>query len=787
VKALFSIFPVVAKRLANSPALALSVIVGLATAVALSAAIPMYSDAVHTRMLRRELGGEGPEFAVMCWYLGSNYKALDLKDVADVDRYITERAPRLVNLPLRLNVRHMGTDNLRLFSVAGGRYEDKGSGLEWPAIGFITEVEGHIDIVEGSFPSPTPQSEPIEVLALMDFAEQLGFHVGERYALVGETLLQGRKQKLEFPVRIAGIWKAKDESDLFWFYRPSSFDKMLLVPEEVFVDRIASVYEQEVLRAVWYQVYDGSSVNIERVPQLRSAFRMIRTQIESRLPGATIAQSPEEAMDRYRLEAYHLMILLYVFSLPVVSLVLLFVGLVSQMVVDRQKNEIALLRSRGTSRLQVFGIYAFEGVLTGLAAALIGLLAGRVVAAAMGQTESFLAFRAGSPLAVRVTNLSLALALAALVLALTASLAPALASSRHTIVTYRRQTARFAGRPLWQRLFVDFALLAPVAYGYYVLSRRGTLGVAQRGEAVGDPFQNPLLFLVPTLGLVATALIFLRLFPILMESLARFAERLKGASLLLALRSLARSSRHYTGPLLLLMLTVGLAAFTVTMARALDRHLVDSSYYQTGGDFRLRETGELVGADSGDGEGGGQVPGPPVPKGPNEEEAHWVFMPVFDYKSVSGVQAVTRVGVYKAQARWSARSEDAQIAGIDRDTLLEVTRLRSDYAPQSDRRLMEALGADPSAVLVQKQFFRENRLRVGDRVSLTVQMLGKWVETPLLVAGVVDYFPGLYAEDGPFFVANLDYLFSQAGGLYHYDIWVRAVPGLSAGRLVDGI
>ncbi len=521
---LLSIFPVVTKRLVSSPALTLSVIVGLATAVALSAAIPMYSDAVHTRMLRRELGGGAAAYSVMYWYLGSNYKALDLEDIADVDRYIVERAPRLVGLPLRLSVRHMGTDNMRLFSAPGGRYEDKGDGLEWPALGFITGLADHVDVIEGAFPKATPAPEPIEVLALREFAEQLGLQVGERYALVGETVLEGRKQKVEFPVRIAGIWKAKDEADTFWFYRPSSFDKMLLVPEDVFVNRVASVYEEEVLRAVWYQVYDGTSVNIERVPQLQSAFRVIRTQVESRLPGASIAQSPEEAMDRYRLEAYHLMILLYVFSLPVISLVLLFVGLVSQMVVDRQKNEIALLRSRGTSRMQVFGIYAFEGVLTGVAAALIGLLTGHAVAAAIGRTESFLVFRAGPSLFVRVTQLSLALAVGALVLALAASLAPALAASRHTIVTYRRQTARFAGKPLWQRLFLDYALLVPVAYGYYMLSRRGTIGLAKSGETVGDPFQNPLLFLVPTLALVAAALIFLRLFPWLMEN-SRARER----------------------------------------------------------------------------------------------------------------------------------------------------------------------------------------------------------------------------------------------------------------------
>ncbi len=68
-----------------------------------------------------------------------------------------------------------------------------------------------------------------------------------------------------------------------------------------------------------------------------------------------------------------------------------------------------------------------------------------------------------------------------------------------------------------------------------------------------------------------------------------------------------------------------------------------------------------------------------------------------------------------------------------------------------------------------------------------MQILGKWVEMPMIVAGVIDYFPTLYLEDGPFFIANLDYLFSQAGGLYHYDIWVKAKSDLTARKLSDGM
>ena len=59
-----------------------------------------------------------------------------------------------------------------------------------------------------------------------------------------------------------------------------------------------------------------------------------------------------------------------------------------------------------------------------------------------------------------------------------------------------------------------------------------------------------------------------------------------------AVRSLARSSRHYTGPMLLVILTIGLASFTASMARTLDDHMVDDAYYRSGSDFNVYEVGE---------------------------------------------------------------------------------------------------------------------------------------------------------------------------------------------------
>jgi len=52
---------------------------------------------------------------------------------------------------------------------------------------------------------------------------------------------------------------------------------------------------------------------------------------------------------------------------------------------------------------------------------------------------------------------------------------------------------------------------------------------------------------------------------------------------------------------------------------------------------------------------------------------------------------------------------------------------------------------------------------------------------------VVEYFPSQYPGDGPFFVANLDYLFESTGGLQPYDVWLRTAQDADPQAIVLGV
>lgn len=772
----------------------LCLLVGLVTAVGLLSSIPLYADAVQHRLLQGELteaGTHRPPFSFLWRYVGAWHGAIEWTDYAPLDEYLSQQAPANIGLPLESLVRHVKTDNLRLFAASDSEAFGDREPLGWISLGFITGLEEQVELLAGAFPSSQAPGEDVEVLVSWALAEQMGLQVGERYLLFASG-----DDGAQIPVRVAGLWRSLDTADTqsagsFWFYQPQSFDEVLLTTEAAFADQIVPGLGEPVALAAWYQVFDGSRVRSGDVPGLLSQVTAAESRTAALLADTTLDVSPVDALEAYRGAARTLTVVLSVFSIPVIALLLYFVALVAGLVVRRGQAEIAILRSRGTTRLQVLLIYLLEGLLVGVAGLVGGLALGRWLAQLMGRSRTFLdpALIAGlvlEPLPIVITPTALRYALLAVGLAVLALLIPALIASRHTIVTFRWERARALLSPLWQRYFLDVLLLIPPLYGWYLLREQDSLlPVYQSSGLPADPFSNPLLFLVPALFCFSLALLFLRLFPWLMRILAWFAGILPGITLLLTLRQLARSASQYTGPLLLLSLTLSLAIFTASMAVTLDRHLWDQVYYQVGADLRVAEMGQST-----------EEPDQPQLLGQTErpteteddEGPRWLFLPVSTHLQVPGVKGAARVGNYSATSNIGGRQETGRFLGIDRMDLPAVAFFRNDFAGgQALAGLMNRLAADRTHLLVSQGFMARNGLAVGDPLRLTIGVAGDFQEIEFTVAGTLGLFPTLYPQDGPFFVGSLDYVYEQMGGTYPYDVWLSTAPGTPGQEIVDGI
>jgi putative ABC transport system permease protein len=257
-----------------------------------------------------------------------------------------------------------------------------------------------------------------------------------------------------------------------------------------------------------------------------------------------------------------------------------------------------------------------------------------------------------------------------------------------------------------------------------------------------------------------------------MNALAWIASHTKAVGLLMAARHLARTPQFYNTPLILLVLTLSLSAFTASLAHTLDDHLFAQTYYSAGADVRFLEMGE----------GTQRSIGEMFSRDQNEEGAtaeedlgpRWFFLPVSEYLDVPGVEKVARVGRYTAIANVGSGRISGIYMGVDRADFQRVGYWRADFSSSSLGELMNALAVKRQGVLVSESFLRENVLSIGDDIRVEVASYSDRTEMDLTIVGKFRYFPTWYPSEGPLFVGNLDYFFEEAGGQYPYQVWLDA-------------
>ncbi|MFU8771595.1 MAG: FtsX-like permease family protein, partial [Anaerolineales bacterium] len=171
----------------------------------------------------------------------------------------------------------------------------------------------------------------------------------------------------------------------------------------------------------------------------------------------------------------------------------------------------------------------------------------------------------------------------------------------------------------------------------------------------------------------------------------------------------------------------------------------------------------------------------------SEEQAVWNFLPVSEHLHIPGVQAAARVGRYEADLQAGGRRMTGRMIGIDRTDFPRAAFFRDDFAPESLGALMNRLAFDPASLMLDRVTWERLDLNPGDQVQVRVSFLDEVRTIPFHIAGILNYFPSLYPEDGPFYIGNLDYIFEAFGGLLPYDVWLRTNPDADTGEILLGL
>ena len=756
------------KRALNRWQLTVLSLIGVSLTIGLIASIPVFTDSVGFRILERELeryayGNQNPPLAMRYYRIPSSPQAMTVQEALDLGDWLGLLTAHEIGLPIARSHTQIGSDALMMRTLTGDdRYGQRD--LRLVRINCVPNVERHIEIIEGPPLLQADASDELLLWARPELLAELGVQPGEEFELFSYNAVHP-DQPLRF--RVAGTWRATDPEGSFWYRDPHELlGEEFLTSVGAFARLVAPFTPRRVDFSFWYHVVDDGSLRFDHVDRYARGVRIAQYKAEAVLPSMRVDRSPIEPLREVQGRTRVLKQLLFGFSLPVIALLLYFVGSISSIAVRYQQNEVALLMSRGASRVQVLAISALEGGIHIAMGTPLGLLASLGIARAMSLNSGFLTFDRGDPLQLATQAMDWRIVVAAMAISLTARLIPAMRAASRTIVGYERERARFRRANTALGVLIAIILVATSAYAYNQLRVRGTLGLVSWEPNEGAP-TDPLLFLAPTLFVFTVAWIASKLFPLFMRIPELVGSLLPSTSLYLGLKDVSREGSHYVVPLLLLVMCLCLGAFQASIARGANAWLVDHLRYEVGADYTFAlgtmqgEGGEVLGKDA------------------------WL-LPVESYLSLPGVEDATRVGVYIAEPKIETIPR-ARLLGVDRIDFSRVAYFRRDYAEATLGELMNHLATAPNGILVTRSVLRESSLNLGDKLTLDVYVDVNVQLMEFVIVGTFDYFPTMYDHEEPVMVANLAFVHAQCGGIYPHSIWLRTAPDIDSHELMDGI
>ena len=464
-------------------------------------------------------------------------------------------------------------------------------------------IEDRIRIVEGRWPYSTttglpPSDAPLEVAVDTLGAELLQLGVGGEMSVFPAT---SKNNTLITQVRIVGIFEKVNPDDQFWYGTNRAFSSRessypwatLFTTEEAILHRVAGTYPGLYVDADWFFYLDRLGVRAGEVGHLQDAIFQVERDVLGNLENSNTSIKLDEVLDDYEEQLLLARIPLFLMLFLVVGILIYYLVLVAGLIVRSRSTEISMLKSRGSTTVQVGLMMLVEGMLLAVPAIALGPLLALGVGRALGQFFFDEAVRGDTGIPITLSGNAYLLGIAGAALAVVVLAVSTLVVARHSIVEFRQAGARPSSAPFIHRYYLDVLMLILIGLIWWQIQTRGSFLVRSLGS--GELELDYTLLLGPVLGLLALGLLVLRFFPIGVGILARALEPVGPAWLAQGLRRVSRDPIVPGTLVVLLMMATALGVIGSAFSSTLERSQKERALYTAGAtDARLHYGGDSI-------------------------------------------------------------------------------------------------------------------------------------------------------------------------------------------------
>ena len=529
-----SIPKLLARRFADERMLIASVFVGVTIAIAVGSLAPLYLGSLNQLAFRTSLeqtGGKYLNARIFAPNLAIGGRSLQESESA-LERAIETHLPD-VYARRDLSVR----SKTFLAGLPGREPPGDGERGEARVRGFVQHLSGlgdHVSFLAGQPPTTAVSllagGPQVEAMVSRQSSETHGIGIGDAVTLAAAPGAETRITAV-----VAAIVEPADPRNDYWRFAgeylapttqteeqteapqagPADSPVGLFVSRGALIEAVAETTPRGLVDVAWSISIDKDRLAEWPVCDTIPRFDTLEDELRLVLPGSRLTTGPLEGLidDLEKTGLYSGVPILLLLSLMVAS-VLLYMSMMASYLTRSRGRDTALLRSRGLTGFQLIRLYVLTGLAITLVAIPIALGLAWVVVASSGKLPYFQQMTGGELMSVPVGAAPVLVAVGVGLLCLCVLVVQGATSVRRGLLFQKLDEARPPGTSWFHRYYLDVAVLSIGGLLFWELHSRGQIvpgGLFEDGQV-----NEPLLF-APVLFLASVALVFIRLFPLLLR------------------------------------------------------------------------------------------------------------------------------------------------------------------------------------------------------------------------------------------------------------------------------
>ena len=473
----------------------------------------------------------------------------------------------------------------------------------------LPNVEDRVNIIEGKLPkiaSLGGSNDPLQIEGILDVesAKTMQIDVGDIYP--ARPYWEDEHKRLD--ILVTGLYERVDPKAAHWRIQNDAFSSRtntlqfarFVVPRETILEAVGVHFPNMGSDYSWWLNVDPKQIKATETGSIQNTIESTERELKAIVDGFYLVSDLPQVLRAFETDLFFNRLPMLIVLILIVLVVLYYVVILASLLIDTQKNEIALLKTRGATSKQILGVFIIEASLLAIIAASTGPFIAMLGVKFIGVLPIYSELNNGNPLPVQLTFHAFQMALLGAMLGLFALFIPSLRATRLGLLASRVTRARPARLALIQRYYLDMGFLGLVMFLFWQLTKQGSFVAT---SLFGETTVNQLILGIPAMFLIAAGFVLIRIFPPGMNVMGKVLSKRPMSSitppaLILGIWQMARNPTHHSRLSLLLILTAALGVFAASFAATLKQSAIDQAYYRTGADLKITAVNTTTGGMS---------------------------------------------------------------------------------------------------------------------------------------------------------------------------------------------